>query len=148
MPDTKLGIHVLLMSSCFLRGNVITIFLLFPLPPLLWPGCRYLCTSCWITVFIQQKQSLFCNELSAHLLESELPNHPYDAPLYKLHKVCKVFQLQSSQKCLDSCQRWSRCFWAQLVQRRSECTTLKLGPTAVGVYLRPFPESHLHISPA
>ena len=51
------------------------------------------------------KLSTFCNEPSVHLLKYEPPNRHYDVPLYKLHKVCKVFQLHGSQKRLDMGQR-------------------------------------------
>ena len=146
MPVRESGIQALLMSSCFLGKASIILFI--PSSPVKWPGSPVSPYTCWTATFTEQKQSWFCNEPPAHLLESELLNHPCDVLLYKLHKACKVFLLQGSQKCLAPCQRWSRRFWAQLVQRRSECTTFKLGPTAVGVYLRPFPESHPQISPA
>lgn len=51
-------------------------------------------------------------DISDHLPELELANHPYNALIKKPHKICKVIQLQSSQKHLDMSQRGSRCFWA------------------------------------
>lgn len=82
MPEKKLGICVLLMGSCFLGEAMLLWFFKILPPPLQWPECPVSLHICRITTFLQQKQSLFSNELSPHLLESALPNHPqWCAPL-------------------------------------------------------------------
>ena len=104
VPVSESAIQALLMGSCFL-GKVSTI-LFIPSSPVKWPGSPVSPYTCWIATFMEKKkQSWFCNEPPAHLLESELLNHTCDALLYKLHKACKVFLLQGSQKCLAPCQR-------------------------------------------